>query len=171
MRPARPVAKSSDTPTASVEELVDRALAERDAVSAERPNGIGDPRFLPTLPRRQVVSGAAECVKVFAVSSEEVLDAHRETVLACGIDPGNLDPWQAAIWDAARLKLELLAEDPFERSSRRLLNYGHAFAHSFEEISRHALLHGEAVLLGMTIENEGAASWASPAAGSTTCRT
>jgi 3-dehydroquinate synthase len=58
------------------------------------------------------------------------------------------------VWDALRWKLALLAKDPFEESSRRLLNYGHAFAHWFEEKSDYALSHGEAVLLGMMIENE-----------------
>ena len=35
-----------------------------------------------------------------------------------------------------------------------MLNYGHAFAHILEEKSHYLLSHGEAVLLGMMIENE-----------------
>jgi 3-dehydroquinate synthetase len=144
---------------------VDAAVGGKNGINtAHRKNLIGhfhhpdlvacDARFLTTLPRRQVVSGAAECVKVLAVASEVAFEAHRTVLAGCEVSGDDLDPWQAVTWDAARYKLELLADDPFERSSRRLLNYGHAFAHSLEEMTRHRVLHGEAVLLGMLIENE-----------------
>jgi 3-dehydroquinate synthetase len=60
----------------------------------------------------------------------------------------------ALVMDCVFSKLDLLQEDPFETSSRRVLNYGHAFAHLLEEESVFALAHGEAVLLGMLVENE-----------------
>ena len=65
-----------------------------------------------------------------------------------------LDDWAALVTDAQDAKLRLLIDDPFEASSQRLLNYGHAFAHLLEERSGFELLHGEAVLFGMLIENE-----------------
>jgi len=114
-----------------------------------------DQSFLPTLPPRQVISGIAECIKVFAVSDASALATHIPRLSAdrgAGVS-GPLEPWRDAIWDAVRWKLHLLEEDPYERSSRRLLNYGHAFAHMFEERSKYRILHGEAVLLGMMIEN------------------
>jgi len=115
-----------------------------------------DQSFLPTLPVRQIVSGIAECIKVFAVSDAFALATHipRLSADAAAGVVGPLEPWCDAVWDAVRWKLHLLEEDPYERSSRRLLNYGHAFAHMFEERSNYRILHGEAVLLGMMIENE-----------------
>jgi len=112
-----------------------------------------DQRFLPTLPAREVVSGIAESIKVFAVADAGALARHAETWRD---DPRieDLGSWRDAVWTAVRWKLRLLAEDPYETSSRRLLNYGHAFAHFLEEHSGFRLLHGEAVLLGMMVENE-----------------
>jgi 3-dehydroquinate synthase len=115
-----------------------------------------DQSFLTTLPTRQVVSGIAECIKVFAVADACALATHipRLSADADAGAVGSLEPWRDAVWDAVRWKLHLLEDDPYERSSRRLLNYGHAFAHMFEERSNYRILHGEAVLLGMMIENE-----------------
>jgi 3-dehydroquinate synthase len=110
-----------------------------------------DVAYLTTLTNLQTTCGIAECLKVFAVSDELALfrffSSHPKSILDFGGSLGDL------VALAVRRKLDLLAEDPFEFSSRRLLNYGHAFAHSFEERSGFRLSHGEAVLIGMTIEN------------------
>jgi 3-dehydroquinate synthase len=112
-----------------------------------------DQVFLSTLPEREITCGIAEAIKIFAIADADALARHGETWLH-GAPPHALDSWADMVWDALRWKLALLAEDPYEESSRRLLNYGHAFAHWFEEKSDYALSHGEAVLLGMMIENE-----------------
>ena len=112
-----------------------------------------DQVFLSTLPYREITCGIAEAIKVFAVSDAAALARHARTWLHS--EPVDaLESWADVVWEALRWKLALLAEDPYEESSRRLLNYGHAFAHLFEEKSDYALSHGEAVLLGMMIENE-----------------
>jgi 3-dehydroquinate synthase len=112
-----------------------------------------DQMFLGTLGARDLVCGIAETIKVFAIASGELLATHARTWARALTADGPID-WTDMVWDALRWKLDLLAEDPYELSSRRLLNYGHAFAHLFEERSRFALSHGEAVLLGMLVENE-----------------
>ena len=112
-----------------------------------------DQVFLSTLPKREITCGIAEAIKIFAIADADALVRHRETWLHRA-PPDALDSWADMVWDALRWKLALLAEDPYEESSRRLLNYGHAFAHWFEEKSDYALSHGEAVLMGMMIENE-----------------
>jgi 3-dehydroquinate synthetase len=110
-----------------------------------------DIAFLRTLNDLQATCGIAECIKVFAVSDDRALyrffSRRPKNISALGEHLCEL------VALAAQRKLDLLAEDPFELSSRRLLNYGHAFAHSFEERSGFQLTHGEAVLVGMTIEN------------------
>ena len=111
-----------------------------------------DVQLLSTLERRQVIGGFAEAIKVFAVSDAAALRRY------FGPRPSSLESFSpeallGLVSTALQLKLSLVASDPFEESSRRLLNYGHAFAHTFEEESGFLLTHGEAVLLGMTIEN------------------
>jgi len=113
---------------------------------------ICDPSFLRTLRRREFVGGLAEALKVLAVSEPHLF--YRNT--GC-YDPSHIatrtEDLAGLVADCLRSKLALLADDPYEVSSRRLLNYGHAFAHNFEEESGFSLSHGEAVLAGMTIEN------------------
>ncbi len=111
-----------------------------------------DPELLHTLEPREWMSGIAECIKVFAVADGKGLDRHRSTIF--GEESRKTDRMTSLVAEAQASKLRLLAEDPYEDSSRRLLNYGHAFAHLLEERSKYQLLHGEAVLFGMLIENE-----------------
>jgi 3-dehydroquinate synthase len=112
-----------------------------------------DPAFLVSLGRRELVCGIAEGIKLFAVADGAYFETRHEAWAEAIETSGGLD-WAELVENAVRGKLRLLADDPFELSSRRLLNYGHAFAHLFEERSKYALWHGEAVLLGMLIENE-----------------
>ncbi|HEU0135490.1 MAG TPA: 3-dehydroquinate synthase, partial [Allosphingosinicella sp.] len=51
-----------------------------------------------------------------------------------------------------RSKAAIVAEDERETSGRRaLLNFGHTFGHAIEAETGFALLHGEAVALGMAL--------------------
>ena len=50
---------------------------------------------------------------------------------------------------AARLKLDIVARDPFEDGERRQLNLGHTLGHALEVESRYRLPHGAAVALGL----------------------
>jgi 3-dehydroquinate synthase len=112
-----------------------------------------DPRFFATLNERELICGFAEAVKVLAVSDARAFSRYFAR-LPAELSMVSAEAWTALVRDALSWKLALLEEDPYEESSRRLLNYGHAFAHFFEESSDHALAHGEAVLIGMIIENE-----------------
>ena len=111
-----------------------------------------DVRFLRTLDRLQVVGGFAEAIKVLCVSDATALQRHFRS-RPLGLEHFTPADLMDLVSVCIARKLSLLDSDPFERSSRRLLNYGHAFAHTFEEQSAFLLTHGEAVLMGMTIEN------------------
>jgi 3-dehydroquinate synthetase len=113
---------------------------------------ICDTTFIGTLAGRDFTGGLAEAIKVLAVSdARRFLRSFSRPDLALGAF--SQESLSALVTDAVTMKLALLADDAFELSSRRLLNYGHAFAHNFEEESQFMLTHGEAVLIGMTIEN------------------
>jgi 3-dehydroquinate synthase len=54
---------------------------------------------------------------------------------------------------AIRNKLEVVAEDPFERTGwRALLNFGHTVGHALETISGFSARHGDCVSIGMVAE-------------------
>lgn len=98
-----------------------------------------DPDTLGTLPRRQLVNGLAEALKM-AVCFDPALFAMFET--------GDLlsDP-AVVIEPCVRHKLRLVMEDERDEGARKLLNFGHTLGHAIE--AKTGLLHGEAVALGM----------------------
>lgn len=115
-----------------------------------------DPLVLRTLPRREVASGLAEIVKVAVLTSPamfaalEALDVERPPAVDTALLP--------LIRGSIAAKLALLAPDPFERSLRRLLNFGHAVGHALEAATDFAVYrHGEAVAVGMATATELAA--------------
>lgn len=110
------------------------------------------PRFLETLPRRELMSGMAEVVKHFIIADEAAFATFdREAV------PDNSDwtKWKLTIQHAIAIKSNIVKEDPFEKAGRKKLNFGHTIGHAIESITLNTsnpLLHGEAVLVGMIIE-------------------
>jgi len=95
---------------------------------------------LGTLPARQVEAGYWEVLKMALLEGDE---AWTRDLL--GASAPNLKDMERAL----TLKAEVVHRDPFERGERRLLNLGHTLGHALEAGSRHALLHGEAVGLGL----------------------
>ena len=47
------------------------------------------------------------------------------------------------------IKGRVVEEDPLEKNKRRILNYGHTVGHAVEAASDYALLHGEAIAVGI----------------------
>lgn len=56
---------------------------------------------------------------------------------------------------AVKIKIQLTQKDEFDLSIRRLLNFGHTYAHIIERKSKYKISHGEAVAIGMYYELEG----------------
>src|SRR5262249_17256683 len=79
---------------------------------------------------------------------------------AASLDAGALrarDPQALAgvIATSAAIKARYVAADELERSGvRAALNYGHTLAHALEVATGHALLHGEAVAIGLVFAGE-----------------
>ncbi len=108
-----------------------------------------DTDFLRTLPRRELVSGLAEALKIgltfdppfwtWLGKNWERLAGGDEAALA------------RAIRGAAGWKVKIVTRDEREtKGPRELLNFGHTLGHALETASGHgALRHGEAVIWGM----------------------
>lgn len=108
-----------------------------------------DTSVLATLPERDYRSGLAEVVK-YGVILDEKFFAQLER----SIDALNRRDFAVLADVVARcciLKATIAEQDEFERSGlRAVLNYGHTFAHAFENLYGYGeLLHGEAVSIGM----------------------
>lgn len=98
-----------------------------------------DPDVLQTLPRRQLVNGLAEALKM-AVCFDPALFALFETQDLLADPTPVLEP-------CIRHKLRLVLEDERDEGARKLLNFGHTLGHAIE--AKTGLLHGESVALGM----------------------
>ncbi len=109
-----------------------------------------DPIFLLTLPPEEVRSGLAEMLKAGILADPELVDFMEENAQA--LQQGALPALEWAIARAAAVKLQIVAEDPYERKGRRiLLNLGHTFAHAIESVSEYGIRHGEAVAIGLVL--------------------
>jgi 3-dehydroquinate synthase len=109
-----------------------------------------DPSTLDTLPERELRAGYAEVVKYGLIEDPalfEWCETNFESLLA-GEETARLH----AIETCVRAKAAIVVEDERETIGRRaLLNFGHTFGHALELETDFALLHGEAVALGMAL--------------------
>ncbi len=108
-----------------------------------------DTATLATLPDREYRSGLAEVVKYGVILDAELfafLEARGDAILQR--EPAAL---QHIIARCCRLKARVVEQDEREESGLRMvLNYGHTFAHAFEQVGGYGQwLHGEAVAAGM----------------------
>jgi len=108
-----------------------------------------DTDVLATLPLREYRAGLAEVVKYGAA-----LDAHLFADLetsAKQIAARDSSVLPLIVARCCRLKADVVEQDERELTGRRaVLNYGHTFAHAVETVGGYgALLHGEAVAIGM----------------------
>ena len=131
---------------------------------------VADPAVLATLPVAQRRSGLAEALKHGIIADER----HFEAVLALAPRLAD-DAWapdEAFVAQLARsiaIKADVVRQDPRERGLRKILNFGHTIGHAVEQLSGYALLHGEAVAIGMVAEAT-AAELGGIAAGGTAAR-
>lgn len=104
-------------------------------------------RVLSSLPRRELLSGFAEVVKMAIISDLQLYDRLAEEDALT--DPELLD---VAMRHAARAKEEIVAKDPKESGLRRMLNFGHTMGHAYESLAMRRgtpVTHGEAVAHGI----------------------
>lgn len=112
---------------------------------------LADTDTLATLPPRELRAGYAEIVKYGLIRDAvffEWLEAHGNAV--CSLDPPAVT---RAILTSCQMKATVVAADEREEGDRALLNFGHTFGHALEAETGFggAILHGEAVALGMVL--------------------
>lgn len=109
-----------------------------------------DPEALETLPERELRAGYAEIVKYGLIGDPNFFawcETNGPALLA-----GDMHARLHAIETCIRAKAAIVAQDERETGGiRALLNFGHTFAHAIEAESGLAILHGEAVAIGMTL--------------------
>ena len=110
---------------------------------------LSDTKFLKSLPRREIVCGYGEILKHSLIRNEnffKYLDKNFSKIL-------NLkSPFiEKSIFESCKIKKEVVEKDERETGLRKILNFGHTFAHAYEAALNFSkkLNHGEAVILGI----------------------
>ena len=110
---------------------------------------ISDINFLNSLPKREVICGYGEILKHSLIDRKKFfyfLNKNGKKILELK------NPFiQKAIQQSCLIKKKIVEADEKELGLRKVLNFGHTFAHAFEAALGYSagLNHGEAVMLGI----------------------
>ena len=110
---------------------------------------ISDIQFLQTLPKREIICGYGEILKHSLILNKKFfvfLNKNHKKVLTL------TSPFiEKAIYESCKIKKDIVEKDEKEEGLRKVLNFGHTFAHAYEASIGFSkkLNHGEAVILGM----------------------
>ena len=110
---------------------------------------LSDLDFLKSLPKREIICGYGEILKHSLILNKKFflfLDKNANKIL-------NLkSPFiEKSIYQSCLIKKKIIEIDEKEKNLRKILNFGHTFAHAYEATLKYSrkLNHGEAVLLGI----------------------
>ncbi len=114
-----------------------------------RPSGVFiDLSLLKTLPKRQMLNGYAEVIKYGLIMDSDFFDFCCDN--APKIINKNEKALEYAVYKSISCKSKIVKKDEKEtKGIRALLNLGHSFGHAYEVLTDYALLHGEALALGL----------------------
>jgi len=112
---------------------------------------LSDIETLETLDRRQILAGYAEVVKYGLIDDLNFFTWLEQNGPA--LISGDREARRHAVLTSCAAKARVVAEDERETGKRALLNLGHTFGHALEAETGYgdALLHGEAVAIGMAM--------------------
>lgn len=114
---------------------------------------VADLDTLGTLPEADLRSGMAEVLKHGLIADRAYLE-RTVSALPTLLAPGGVASHQMleTVARSVEIKAEVVAADEREGGRRKILNFGHTLGHAVELASGYALLHGEAVAIGMVLE-------------------
>ena len=110
---------------------------------------ISDIQFLKTLPNREVICGYGEILKHSLIANKNFFNfLNRNSKKIINLKSPFIEK---AIFESCKIKKNIVEKDEKEKNLRKILNFGHTFAHAYEASLGYSkkLNHGEAVILGM----------------------
>ena len=110
---------------------------------------ISDVDVLKSLPFKEIVCGYAEIVKHALIANKKFynfLDKNIHKIFEL-----KSPTLEKSIFESCKVKKSIVEKDEKEKNLRKILNFGHTFAHAYEASLNFSkkLNHGEAVILGM----------------------
>ncbi len=110
---------------------------------------ISDMNFLKTLSKRELICGYGEILKHSLIANKKFFNYLNKYFLNI---MGLKSPFiEKSIYESCKIKKMIVEKDEKEKDLRKVLNFGHTFAHAYEATLNYSkkLNHGEAVLLGI----------------------
>ena len=107
-----------------------------------------DTNFLNSLPKEEMISGFGEVIKYSYLTDKKFYS----TLLSDYkfIIKKDADFLNKIIYECVKIKSAVVSKDEKEITGlRKILNFGHTFAHAFESNSSYKLSHGKAVIAGI----------------------
>ncbi|NLT52148.1 MAG: 3-dehydroquinate synthase [Ignavibacteria bacterium] len=138
--------------------MVDSSVGGKTAVNfGETKNVIGafyqprlvliDTDFLKTLSTDELVCGIGEIVKYAFITDEQYYNYFKRNIdRLFGLDEKVITK---IIYQSVLFKAGVVEADEKETGIRKILNFGHTFAHAFEVEQNHRIKHGQAVIAGI----------------------
>jgi 3-dehydroquinate synthase len=109
-----------------------------------------NPDLLLSLPKDELLNGFAEMIKHGLILDK----SYWEKLVKTGFE--DWSKMSSLINGSIKIKLDVIKKDPYEKSFRKVLNFGHTVGHALEAYSlkkdKRPLKHGEAVAIGMICE-------------------
>jgi 3-dehydroquinate synthase len=110
---------------------------------------VSDINFLKTLPKREIICGYGEILKHSLISDKKkFLFLNNNALKILNLKSPFIEK---SILQSCLIKKKIIEIDEKEKNIRKILNFGHTFAHAYEATLKYSkkLNHGEAVLLGI----------------------
>mgnify|MGYP001194785505 CR=1 FL=1 len=110
---------------------------------------LSETEFLRSLPKREIICGYGEIFKHSLILNKtfyRYLNKYSSNIL--NLKSPHIEK---AIYKSCKIKKEVIEKDEKEKGKRKILNFGHTFAHAYEAALGYSkkLNHGEAVILGI----------------------
>ena len=109
-----------------------------------------DPKFLESLPHKELQSGLGEMAHYYVVASEEDFERYKRDYGGALTDKNIL---RSVIARSLEIKKSYIEIDEYDKNERQVFNYGHSFGHAIESLTNYGIPHGIAVSFGMDMSN------------------
>ncbi|MFA6978165.1 MAG: 3-dehydroquinate synthase [Ignavibacteriaceae bacterium] len=106
-----------------------------------------DTNFFSSLPEKEITCGLGEIIKYAYLTSQKFYD---QVFLDFNFFyQKDFSKTEKLIASSINVKAEVVSSDEKETGLRKILNFGHTFAHAFESELHFKIKHGEAVIAGI----------------------
>lgn len=105
-----------------------------------------NPYMLSTLKDAELRAGLAEVVKHGVIADPALFG-----LCSTGLESVKTNLLEI-VQRAMSVKVQVVEADPYEKSIRTALDFGHVVGHAIEKASNYQIRHGEAVAIGMVVE-------------------